>query len=411
MHDTSGVFVAPNIEASTDLGGRLKHWVIGAGIYGPPSIGNHQYGVGQPVTVDSSPNSPPAPTRYDIQKTNLLIFFPTLAVAYQPDPAVEFGLAWQMYYATFDLSNANLTPLGKSLCPTPDYANCDSYGRVQATGNSFGSSSQTFNGTPYAYSPGLSSFGWVLSLMLHPSEHFDLGATLRPQIDVHSEGTLHPTSPPAQPQLTPDPAATFSTILPTIFRTGARAIMRYPDGSERADLEFDFQYENWAAERTDHIHATGDALIFSKGNTVDVDVAHYYHDTFGFRLGGAYNYRVGERMLAIGRLGLFYDSSSSDSTLTSLDFDTLAKWGFTAGLGFKWRGVLVNAAYAFIYSAPRTVTDSQVYAVSATNGTNYAPSDPRIAVGNGKYEASLQIFSLGVTINFSDLSRTVATPK
>jgi long-chain fatty acid transport protein len=412
MHDTAGIFPAPFLAISANLGALARHssfakrWTIAVGAYGPSSAGTHNYGVGAPMAgqTDDPPalaaNGSPAPSRYDLSKTNLVIAFPTLAVAYKFADWLDAGLAWQVVYASFDLANANITALGSNLCPQADYAGCDSYGRANLSGTSFSSSSDIFKGTVGEFSPGLSSFGWLLSLMLHPTSWLDVGWTLRPQIDVRAEGTLHAVSAPVAPTKLADSPVTFSATLPTWVRLGGRVVSRYPDGTEKGDLELDLVWEGWSAERADHIHAENFTL--GKNEQLDVDVIHNYKDTLGARLGGAWNFRINDRARIIGRLGFFFDSSATDPRDTRIDFNTLAKYGFTVGAGVRFRGVTLNAAYAFVYSPPRTVNDSEILAISATNGTSYTKADARIPVGNGLYEPMTQIISVGLTVNFNE---------
>jgi len=407
MRDSDRLFVAPNAVVSTDFGW-FRRWTFAAGVYGPSSVGQHSYGSGDDLNAagDIPPaqttNGLPAPSRYDIARTNLLIVLPTLAVAFRAHRYIDVGFAWQMYYANFDLASANFTPLGKTNCPTPDYAGCDSYGHVRTSGTSFSSSSSQFGGSGFDYSPSITSFGWVFSALAHPTPFLDLGFILRTPINIHSEGTLHPQSPPNQVKLGDAPAL-FSTEIPLFLRLGGRYVKRYADGTERADVELDFVFENWATEVADHVHASGDSLILQQGNTLDVDVTHNYKNTYGVRLGGAYNYKLGERSRLIGRAGIYYDSAATDNKGTRLDINSFDKLGLTLGLGLKYRGVTLNVAYAYVYSPSRTVTDSEITAVSATNGTNYAPNDPRIIIGNGLYQPTLHILSIGLTFNFSEL--------
>jgi long-subunit fatty acid transport protein len=315
---------------------------------------------------------------------------------------LDIGAAMQILYSSFDLANANLTSLGTNLCPQADYAGCDSYGRVRVSGNSFASSSDVFKGTIGEYSPSASTLGWLLSAMVHPSKSVDIGWTVRPQIDIRAEGTVHAVAAPAAGAKLPDSPAVFTSTLPTWIRWGGRWVKRYADGTERGDVELDLTWENWSAERADHLHAENFTL--GKNSQLDADILHNYHDTIGVRIGGAYNVRVGDKTRIIPRLGFFYDSSSSDPRDTRIDFNTLEKFGFTAGLGFRYRGLTINVAYAYMYSPPRTVNDSEILAISATNGTNYAATDPRIVVGNGVYTPSLQILSIGLTFNFNELT-------
>jgi long-chain fatty acid transport protein len=418
IHDGNSLFFAPFLAVSTDLGGRLKNVVIAAGIYGPPSVGDHNYGVGAPLagsmddppaTVKVGGTNLPSPSRYDVTKTNLLIAYPTLAVAWKPSRILELGFAWQVVLANFDLANANLTPLGAGKCPTPDWDGCDSYARVRAFGTSFSSSSSAFNSTAGQFGPGINTFGWIFSLLLHPVDWIDIGWTLRPQIDVHAEGTVHPVPPPPTtlPQTPGFPCedglcpVTFTTTLPAWMRIGGRVVKRYPDGTERADLELDLVWENWAAEQADHLHA--EEFKLGKGGQLDAAILHAYRDTFGLRLGGAYNHKLNDKFLLTGRLGLFFDSAATHYAATRLDFNTAAKYGLTVGAGLKLNGFTINLAYAFIYSPDRNVTNSANLAVSGTNGTNFDKGDALIPVGNGLYQASLHIFSLGVTVNFSEV--------
>ena len=428
MHDSDRLFFAPMAAASFDLGRlsrKLKNLVIGLGVFGPSSVGNHNYGVGDPITDKNNPNntchqaadvngapyqtcddqpatttgSPtgmPAPSRYDIAKTNLLIVLPTLGIAYRPHPMIDIGLGWQMVFDSFDLSNANVV--------SGVQGNNDAYGRIRTSGNSFSSSSSQIHSSDYQFKPGLGSFGWMLSVMLHPTNWIDIGATYRTPITVHSEGTLHPISPPSFPKVLPDSAATFTSTLPMWLRAGARVVKRYSDGTERADLELDFVWENWASEQADHVHAedlTGQNFLWPTG-TLDADIIHTYRDTYGVRLGGAYNYRLSDTRRLIGRLGMFYDSSSTVSHNTRLDFNTFDKLGLTVGGGFKMKGFTLNFAYAYIYTPTRTVDDSTTYAISAGSGSTISPGQQVYYVGNGVYSGYMHIVSVGLTFNFSE---------
>ena len=144
-HDKEGVFVAPFLAVSSDLGW-FERWTFALGVYGPPSKGAHNYDVGArgpgmtddpqaEVTLPGGQRAP-GPARYDLAKTNLLIVFPTLAAAVRVTRWLDLGLAAQLVYGNFDLSSANITPplLPRTLCPQPDYGPCDSYAKIQTSG-------------------------------------------------------------------------------------------------------------------------------------------------------------------------------------------------------------------------------------------------------------------------------------
>ena len=56
----------------------------------------------------------PAPSRYDVTRTNVLVLFPTLGVAYSPTKYLDIGVAAQFVYGSFNLANANITPSGST---------------------------------------------------------------------------------------------------------------------------------------------------------------------------------------------------------------------------------------------------------------------------------------------------------
>jgi long-subunit fatty acid transport protein len=137
---------------------------------------------------------------------------------------------------------------------------------------------------------------------------------------------------------------------------------------------------------------------------------HDYQDTFGVRVGGAYNFRINEWSRLTARLGGYFDSAATKYASTRLDFNTAAKWALTAGVGLQLRGVLFNVAYAYVWSPDREVKDSAITAVNANNGTAYIGSDPVIAVGNGRYEPSTHILSMGATFHFDDFNKPTLPP-
>ena len=415
VHDKGGPGPIPFLGVTTDFG-YFEKWTFGMGIYAPPGLGVHQYGTRNDVTVydpkdatktyttpryevdaPASPNASwtgannraPSPARYDIAETNLLILMPTFAAAYRVNKYLDVGAAFQVVYAKFDLMNANLNPLGSDLChstpeyPVRDYPDCDSYGNI-------------FTET--------TTYSGVLSVLAHPADWIDVGLTYRPQINLDSTGHIHPYVTIQSPLPVPDFPVSFKTKLPNILRGGVRAVSRYPDGTERADLELDATWEQWSVEKAAIINSDQ----FPLGNGVlHIEVPHNYRDTFSVRLGGAYNHRLSDTRRLIFRMGTYFDSAATKTDDNHLDAITAAKYGFTLGLGYKFPGMTINLAYAAIFVPDRTVNNSSVTAISAINGTNYLPSDnPTIPVGNGLYQTSLQMLSLGLTFNFAEFGRS-----
>ena len=250
VRDGSNWFPVPYLGLTTDFG-YFKNLTFGFGVFGPPGIGKHQYG----TQVDRATNAAgkttiafqvkndkgemvPAPSRYDITSTDLLIVLPTLGVGWRPIPQLSIGGAAQLVYSHFDLMNANYTKLGKTLCPEEaggEYAGCDSHGRIRTSG--------------------LTARG-VFSVLAHPTEWLDIGATYTMHANIDSKGKSNPQAdesyakdangdyipaddglhayPPADLYTSlHDSPVTFKTRLPDAVRLGVRAVLRYP-GQERA---------------------------------------------------------------------------------------------------------------------------------------------------------------------------------
>ncbi|HEX2568995.1 MAG TPA: outer membrane protein transport protein [Polyangia bacterium] len=403
IHDSNRIGALPFIAVTTDFGW-FKRWTFGFGLYTPSSIAQHNYNVG-PRAAGATDDPPaqvtlpggvvaPGPGRYDVARTNLLIVYPTLAAAVRLARWIDIGAAFQIVYSRLDLANASVTPFGGGTCgPTGESPGCDAYAEIRTTGVTAAA---------------------LASVMLHPVRWLDLGGTFRTPIDINTKGTLHATPPPIFPTPLPDQQATFRTRMPLWFRLGARFVSRYHDGTERFDIEGNFVYEHWSSEKAAVLRVENFTTPIDPNNpyVFTAAISHNYRNTAGLRLGGAYNFWLGERTRLIGRLGYYYDSSATRNADTRLDFNTFQKYGFTAGLGIRWSGLTVNVAYAYVYSPSRTVTDSRVLALSSFNGSNLDPSrgDPVVTVGNGRYEQRLQIFSIGVTISPGDFKRKQLPP-
>lgn len=393
----------PFLGVTTDFG-FFKTLTFGLAVYAPPGIASHTFGtkVDVPTNIPnkgtisyntSSSSGVPVPSRYDVAATNLAVLLPTLGVAWQPIKFLSIGAAAQLVYASFDLANADYTSqyLGSKTCPYFDYPGCDAYGQAKTSG--------------------FSGLG-IFSLMVHPTDWLDIGATYRMFANIHTTGNLQPYSPSAFYTQVPVTPITLDARFPDWVRLGLRGVRRYPDGTERYDVEIDLTYENWASVQRETIQADDFAL---NNSGLTAYIPHYYKDTFGVRVGGAYNHRISDRSRFTGRLGIYYDSSATDFKYTHLDFSTAEKFGFTAGLGYKFKGFSLNLGYAFVYSPPRDVTNGALRAISTNNGSLYGSADPTSDGGcaanpglilchfnNGHYEWATQIISLGLTINFSE---------
>lgn len=393
VSNSGGPFPAPFFALSTDFG-FFDRWTFAIGAYGPSSVGNRTF---SPVL----PNGLPSPARYDVTGVNLLIVFPTLAAAVRVTRWLDLGVALQLVYGKFDVSNISFFDLGRGKCPNTEYAPCDA-----------GTTLHTDGITATA------QFG----AMVHPIPQLSLGLNVTPAIDVNTTGQVNATAPQVQPmQIDPAPAS-FHSHLPWILRLGLRwAFLKGSYGREKfeeGDIELDGTYEAWGQSPEGNCtppsnlpagapSGCGDQVnipnlaFFTDINPV---VVHNYRDTFSIRLGGSYNLRLPHHAVLTFRLGGYFDSAATTYKDTHLDFDTMAKFGFTGGLGFKIRGVQINVAYAYIYEQDRNVQNGDIHSINGVNGFGQASTgEPLPVVNNGLYHANSQIFSIGATIAWDEL--------
>ncbi|HEY1584044.1 MAG TPA: outer membrane protein transport protein [Polyangia bacterium] len=372
----AGPFYAPFVGLTTDFN-YFDRWTFGFGVYGPSAMGNKQWG----ATVHTQAQGDiPAPQRYDVVQANLLTFFPTFAAAVRVTKWLDVGLALHLVVGIFDLANISITDLGSSLCPNLEAVACDSATHLKTTG---------FSATA------------GLGLMFHPHRTFDIGLNVRGPIVLNTSGTVDATPPTAAPIPLAQDKAEFDTRLPPVVRVGLRYKFLGHDDFEHGDIELDGTWEgwSWAEGEGDHIN------IPQLGPFSDIHpvLTHHYSDTFSIRLGGAYNIRLPAGVFTL-RLGGFYDSSPTKPADTRVDFDTMARIGATAGLGYSVRGVTLNVAYAYMYEADRNVTDGDIQSINGVaNGSTMTTVGPTPVVNNGLYHAQNMILSFGLQIAWDEL--------
>jgi long-subunit fatty acid transport protein len=381
VHNKHGVFYAPFVGLSTDFD-RLDRWTFAIGLYGPSSVGQRDYGTS--VTLPGG-ISAGAPSRYDVTKVDLLLAFPTLAGSVRITRWFDLGLALQVVYGSFDVANASLVYGSNTLCLNLEDQNCDSSTHITAS---------TITATA------------KLGLMFHPVRGLHIGADVRPEVTVDAVGGHAVATPPkefgASFMIPPAGDIEFHTKLPWEARLGIRYAFKGADDFEHGDIELDGTYEAWH-----HAEGDGDHIVIPNLgplSNINPDITHHYQDTFSARLGGAYNLRVGRMAVLAFRLGGYFDSAATKYKDTRLDFDTMAKWGATAGIGATVRGITLNFAYAYVYEPDRTVTNGDIRVINGVEGGGTTAMGQDTPVfNNGHYHARNQIVSIGLTVAWAEL--------
>jgi long-subunit fatty acid transport protein len=237
--------------------------------------------------------------------------------------------------------------------------------------------------------------------MIHPHRTIDIGFNARMPIVLNTSGTVDATSPPAAPITLPQDKATFNTRLPPVVRLGIRYKFLGMDRFEHGDIEVDGDWEgwNWAEGDGDKI----DIPALGPFSDIHPTLTHHYQDTYSVRVGGAYNIRLPAGVFTL-RLGGYFDSAATKYKDTRIDFDTMARYAGTAGLGYSVRGVTLNVAYAYIYEPDRTVTNGDIQSINGVaNGSTMTTEGPTPVINNGTYHAQNMVLSFGLQIAWETL--------
>jgi long-subunit fatty acid transport protein len=366
----NGPFFAPYFGISTDFG-YFDRWTFAAGIYGPSAYGQREF----PVTVGSMPS----PSRYDLVSEDLLIFYPTLSAAVRVTKWFDLGVALHLVYGHFNLASVATVDLGRTLCVNAEYQPCDSQTTLDLSGVTATAS---------------------LGMMFHPLDTLSIGINLRGPASIDATGTVQGTAPAVQMLDVAPESASFHTKLPWVLRAGIRYAF-IKDNFEHGDIELDGTYEAWADAQNPGSQINIPSLsIFQDINPT---IVHNFQDTYSVRVGGAYNLRLPTGALTF-RLGFFFDSAATKYKDTRIDFDTMAKYAPTVGLGYKVRGISLNVAYAYVWSPDRDVTNGDIRIINAvTMGSNLDSKNQLLpAVNNGHYHAENQILSFSINIAWDE---------
>ena len=177
---------------------------------------------------------------------------------------------------------------------------------------------------------------------------------------------------------------------PWIVRAGVRW------AAPRWDVELNLVYEGWST--LDKIRTTPDNIEVENVpgvGTIPVgalSINRDFQDLFSLRLGG--DFEVVPEVLTLRAGAAVEQSAIPTKTLSVLQVDANK---LALGLGatiVAADGVEIDVGYGHIFYETTEVTDSAVLQLNPTNPKG------AIAVGNGTYEASADLFGLGVRYGF-----------
>lgn len=388
---------------------------IGFGIFAPAAAGHLIFGDAETGTVENG--TLPAPNRYVLLEQELLILQPTLGVGYAITPQLRVGLSAQWGLGIFKFTNYTV-PFGGDEDPAVDI-------RSDLEAQDW-------------FIPGL-----IAGISYSPIDNLDVAASVHWVQDIEADGKVTLTTgahgagdmaagiQSTVPRANVIDGATLETPQVTRFALGFRyadRIAARPEdpsavselsgrvedsmSNERWDVELDVTYEMSSAveefvvnmpadqaDRTIFIDSVGIGGLTSTPVPLPaaIHIPHQWKDQLSVRLGGDYNIIPG--MAAI-RAGVSYETAGQDPAYQNLDFFLAQRYGAHVGASVRLGSFDVHLAYAHFFQD--TVTTK--YNPTDPSGTDEAQlrqinpeEDKGTYINAGKYESSLDVFSLGLT--------------
>jgi long-subunit fatty acid transport protein len=356
-----GLFFAPAGALVYGLGdvGPLSALTFALGGFGPSAIGKLNY-------------DPKGAQRYALIDSDYFIAFLSFAAAARYSNWLQFGANFMLVQGHAAFSQA----VWAGTAPGTDPKH-DATARIDVTSGFIPSG--------------------VLGLTVHPTDRLSVGLSFWPRIHFEADGTLTAGFSELAKRIGAEQhgdSATLKLKFPDIWRLGVQ--YRFAGGLE---VELDGVMERWSLLKeivvqpnsiTVAIPAIGteralDTIIFPK----------HFRDAYSARAGGELPLSEHVRL----RAGYLYETSAVPNRTTSVDFGNWDRHAVSLGASLQLFGAWLDLGYAHHFVGARKVGDSAVQQVVApcittTTCDDVAPS----VVGNGDYEASLDLFALSVRV-------------
>jgi long-chain fatty acid transport protein len=355
----------PVIAVTSDLGGAVSGLHLGAGLYAPTAypFRNMNKVNGQPFFVPNDRGSydfpvtfdqPPPPSRYDIVEQEAAIILPSLAASYSITPDLDVG----------GRLSIGFSEVKSTVVVWGEPANYNEY--VKKDGLFTLDAKDSF------------VMAWSLGTAYRPTPNIEVGAQYTGPVDMLAKGdatnSLGPQATLNDQPITVLPSGALRCApggtptklkgcvefaLPMTATVGARYKFLGEGGVMNGDLELDVDWQNWSATRAGTYRVVVDAQVTTASmpdNGIDLKeniIAHGLRDTFGVRVGGSWNFPVGDNTV-IARGGVGYESAAAKKGWERADFDGAARTLFTAGASYKMARVQIDAGFGYIYEGTRT---------------------------------------------------------
>lgn len=367
VENSAPLFLGPTVALSYGMGalGPLSEATIAAGVNGPSAIGIVKY-----------PNA--GVQRYNVNSTDYFIGFYSLAVAAGYGDWLRFGITGQLAHgeATFDQA-------------------------VYSSATSSGSDPNDDTIATFSGKNGVQPNA-IIGVTVLPTPQIAIGLSWRPSLKFAADGTLKTVAPKWAQESSKQVGD--EAQLQLTFADVVRLGLQYKPNTNW-DVEFDAVYERWSVLKEVRVHIINMTVVAAHDpdkpiKVPDIVFPHDYVDTISLRMGADYTL-MPERLTVRG--GYLYESSAAPTKYVSLDFPNWQRHVVSVGASIKLYGAWLDLAFAHHFVQTQVVTDSAVVQ-QQTPPVLPLPQPKPIVVGNGTYEASMNIGSVALRVPFGSLS-------
>jgi long-subunit fatty acid transport protein len=366
VSNSAGPFWEPGGAVSYGLGaiGPLSALTVAFGVTGPSAIGKENY-----------PAS--GAQRYSLINADYFIAYYSTAVAAAFRDWLAAGLTFQLVKGSAKFSQAVWSGSGPALDINDQSSDAIAHVDVSS-----------------GFIPTV-----VAGVTVHPLPWMAIGLSYRPHFTFDATGTLTTDLPPSAMAIGAHQngnAASFSLNLADVVRFGFQVLPH-----ERTLVEADVVWEHWTPLDRIVIHPEGITVSSDNLGTSkplpDIVFPKNFGDAVSIRLGGEYALLPGQLTV---RGGYLFETSAIPIESTNVDFGNWVRHMLAVGASYSIprSPVAVDVAYAHHFLPSRTVTNSTAQQI-VTPCLFPGCVDPQpLTVGNGTYNASLDVISLSVRL-------------
>ena len=232
------------------------------------------------------------------------------------------------------------------------------------------------------------SGGWSVGLYYQPSTTYEAEGSINADFGNHEFFAGDPQL--IVEQYAKDEDVTVGVTLPAIARIGL-AIRPVP----ALELEATVVWEGWHVVESIVVEGLDLVVETTLGDipiSGDVELPAGYEDTLSYRFGG--DYEVNDMFTVRG--GDFTEQSAVPTESLGVNVIDADKYGYGLGVSFQTGALIVDLGYGRTQFDSVEVTDSAVEAIEV-HGISGVVSEVGKVVGNGKYDSSVDMTTIGLT--------------